>query len=140
MKVYRMLEESELKKMLNGKVDELGADCEQYTHNNNHKYKKGVKYIHFFLRRKSIFEFLPKKVDGKKYYVCAFDIPVCKLLKSFGVGYYYSKKKHNNGYDALLYKVTEFSIDAKEFETSWILDIEKYENTKEFRKEKELSL
>jgi hypothetical protein len=50
MIVYRYLSEKELNLIMQGKIDNLGSyyTKEGFKKVNTHKYKSGVKYLHFF--------------------------------------------------------------------------------------------
>lgn len=128
MKVYRYLSKKELMLILSGDKTCLGKEFndEKYRKINNHKYKKGVKYLHFFKNKKDI-----KLIQNecrkfkREFYICEFDIPIMTLLFNSGYGVYDS-----SGYDYDFIKAKEFAIPVEKFETCWLTNYEKDENHK----------
>ncbi|MBE5746000.1 MAG: hypothetical protein E7359_01795 [Clostridiales bacterium] len=123
MLVYRYLSEEELKSILANDKSNIGrefftTECKQF---NSHKYKKGVKYLHFFKNKKDIKHIKPMKANSNKtYYICEFDIPFLKLLPHIGYGVY-----AGHGYDEYNKSVCEFIISVDKFDTKWLKNFEK---------------
>lgn len=95
MKVYRFMRENELKMYFNGQCRNIGGKFSQYTSKkfNNFKYKKGVKYIHFFAKLKDIYrikhEMAEQEINSdERFFIGCFDIPQKLLSKSKGIGRY----------------------------------------------------
>ena len=106
MKVYRYLRENELNSFLNSDMDNIGSEYSQGSVSNTHKYKEGVKYLHFFARiedLQSIRDLKRKSQDD--FYVCRFDIPFLTLLTNKGKGYY-----ECSGYDVPYNVIKEYAI------------------------------
>lgn len=88
MIVYRVCSESELFEILNSRnFDNVGRMIERdiRTTLNNHKYKIGKKYLHFFKDVESTLNL--KYIEGS--YLCTYNIPDRILIDYIGVGYYY---------------------------------------------------
>lgn len=118
MRVYRYLSEQELNKILNHDVESLGHEFNKNRKNylNNHHYKKGVKYLHFFKEFDDMQEIknLYKNIEGKFYY-CSFDIPRLVLFFAAGQGFYAPK-----GYDYDFSVMTEYAIRTDKFNPQWL--------------------
>lgn len=90
MLVYRYMKLSELNHILNGEFDQVGATYDgEYSASNNHKYEKGVKYLHFFKHKDSI-QYISKyhARSSSAYFVAEFDIPYSILFAGKGRGKY----------------------------------------------------
>ena len=117
MKVYRFLGEEELALILSGHNEKLGKYWRNVAEN-NHKYKRGKKYIHFFTKESSI-EYIvairkQEKECLKKYYICEFDIPLIHLLGHYGKGRYLEL----TGYEEVW--LGEYAIVADKFKSEWL--------------------
>ena len=129
MKVYRILSSNELKYILDEKTHLLGASCENFPIYNTHIYNKNKKYMHFFLKQKSLNYFynLPNY-----NYECTFNIPISILIRHKGYGFYPSKNEsENRGYDSISKKVCEFAIPAEMFNSKWLVSYKKVERKNE---------
>ena len=135
MKVYRFMCWDELDKILHDKVSELGAYFESARVSNNHKYKSGEKYMHFFLNKNAYKHLVRTKKEN--HYLCVFDIPLGVLLTHAGKGVYRSNIVDDRGYDSLgsFRNRIEFAIESSVFKSSWLKSYKKIE----FEKEKEAS-
>lgn len=127
MKVYRFMSEEELKLILNGENQKLG----KYWSNsagNNHRYKKGKKYIHFFAKEQSIEYIIQTRKILEKFptnsYVCEFDIPIIHLLGHYGKGRYLELK----GYEYV--SKGEYAIMADKFNCKWLTKYKQLETKK----------
>lgn len=90
MLVYRYMKLSELNYILNGEFDQVGATYDgEYSASNNHKYVKGVKYLHFFKHKDSI-QYISKyhARSNCSYFIAEFDIPYSVLFLGKGRGKY----------------------------------------------------
>lgn len=125
MKVYRYLSETELKAILSGNTQNIGAyyKRENFKKINTHRYKEGVRYLHFFKDTKLIHQisFLHKR-DNQDYYIAEFDIPIKYLFFHRGIGKYKS-----SGYNVPNYTKVEYAIDVKNFNPKWLLNYKKDE-------------
>lgn len=117
MLVYRFVSERELVNILSGNNHLLGAEYNgQYKLSNNHKYEKGVKYLHFFKHKSAIsFIRLYHTKDNCKHFVCTFDIPYSVLFKGKGKGRY-----ETGGMEYLTTTEREYIIPTNEFDCSWL--------------------
>lgn len=115
MKVYRYLTEKELNHIKNGEFDQIGNEYYKSPFN-THKYKKGVKYVHFVKNKKDICYIrtihLTKNND---YYICTFDIPIRYLITGAGKGFY-----SIDGWDLENVAITEFAVNAKHLKKEWL--------------------
>lgn len=134
MKVYRFMSEEELKIILNGEAEKLG----KYWCNaagNNHRYKKGKKYIHFFAKEQSVEYIIQTRKMANEFpanaYVCEFDIPITHLLFHYGEGRYLELKGFEYAY------VGEFAIRADKFDCKWLTKFKKFQTNKNDEKIKE---
>ncbi len=119
MIVLRYTTSQELKYMLNGEIHKLGTECYGENLSNTHKYKKGIKYLHFFKKGSSL-KYIHRILNKKDVYICKFDIPLPILIKGVGVGTYEAKR----GYDMV--RLTEFAIDARKFKKEWIVEFKPF--------------
>jgi len=114
MKVYRYLSEYELKYIQSDDVDNIGStyNDDVYKRINTHRYKEGVKYLHFYKNKEDISYI--KKCDylpSGRYYICEFDIPFYILFTGYGKGFYGSFGKID--YTATEYKVPSHLMKSK---------------------------
>lgn len=116
MKVYRFLCDDELKKILTGRVDELGQLGHKFDFEckpNTYRYAPDIKYIHFF-KSQTAMKFMNKHHYGsRKYYICTFDIPLSILKSHFGLGFYA---------DWLASVKREFALPVNKFKCDWLVD------------------
>ena len=123
MKVYRYLSEEELKFIQSGEVDKIGSfyvNDENFKRINTHKYKKGVKYLHFFFKKEDIKRV--QNLDFRKmsnYYICEFNIPFLALLPYIGKGHYDSR-----GYKTDLDSVYEIAMPATKMKQKYLKSYE----------------
>lgn len=124
MKVYRYLSEDELNAIKSGQLDKIGNEFnrEFFKKTNTHKYKAGVKYLHFFKSKKDVKYIKEYYRNYKgKFYTCEFDIPV-KVLKK-GIGF--AKYTTGTGYDIYNVKKLEFIVPVCEFKKEWLIGVVK---------------
>lgn len=118
MKIYRYVTQEELD-MMKEKSPELGKT---YGNDqlNDFRYKEGVKYLHFFKKKKSI-KYIKELYKGKNntFYVCTFNVPFSTLMFHSACGYYYDREKKDCTH------VKEYAIYAKKFQPEWIEEVEK---------------
>ena len=123
MKVYRCCEDTEIEKILAGKVSEttIGRDIGK----NNHQYQPGVRYIHlfkfaedacFFKRRSGqrVEGFSLMKLEVHKNYIAEYDVPKELLNQYRGLGQY--EDFHDN-----ILSLEEYAIPLNEFDFSWLV-------------------
>lgn len=129
MRVYRCLCEEELNKILNHDLAEIGNFFDEKS-SNTFKYRKGEKYIHFFKSMKNCEHIKDFNwfLEGGKFFICTFNIPISLLIKNAGFGYYYPVGyKNSSGYDDfIVQRALEFAIPVSQFNTEWL---ESYEPT-----------
>lgn len=116
-KVYRYVTETELDYMKNQPY-RLGAYF-GLGNSNTFIYKRKTKYLHFFKNRDSVAlvrRIYKGKID-EKFYICTFEIPFSKLVFHGGLGYY-------GQYNTCWTKAVEFAIPAREFDPSWLVNVE----------------
>ena len=119
MKVYRYLSEDELRAILSGNTQNIGSyyNNKDFKEVNTHKYKDGVRYLHFFKDTRFIHQisYLHQN-DKRKYFICQFDIPLKYLIFNIGIGRYETR-----GYENYCQSVIEFKMDAKNFNPKWLV-------------------
>lgn len=116
MKVYRYVSEDELKCILNENISEIGHSFDKNKIAcNNHKYKQGVKYLHFFSSKSSIEYFKKLNYTNGVHYICEFNIPLKVLIKGIGKGYY-----DIGGMDFITIPQREFIVPVSEFRKEWL--------------------
>ena len=131
MKVYRFVEKEELKLFLEKSTGEIGGLFSNQN-SNTFKYKKGVKYLHFFKKKEDCryaYDLNKKNAENKKFYIATFDIPVKILIKNFGFGYYNKLNVDKlSGYEVYseIFKRMEFAIPMNEFKPEWLIDYVDY--------------
>lgn len=124
MKVYRYLGARELEEILAGNTDTIGKTFSKkaFRLSNSHRYKEGVRYLHFFQNIKDIekIKFEHQNARGK-FYVCTFDIPK-KLMKK-GVGRYTNQR----GYDFFVEKAKEYILPANDLDCKFLCSYQEIE-------------
>ena len=137
IKVYRYLSESELNKILNGNVGELGnsfhtkkiIERKYRMKINSHNYNPKEKYLHFFKKLSDI-EFIRQERRNyeENHYFAEFEIPALVLFFAAGKGYYNTL----SGYETFIEDVTEYAVNAKHFNPSWLVSYTLDKNKQEF--------
>lgn len=119
MIVYRYLSNEELKCFMGGRIDKLGTIYNSNNPNNTHKYKKNIRYLHFFkhLRDFPLIQKFAKSQEGK--FICKFDIPLRTLITRKGTGAYQSLK---GGYDYDSEYVKEFAVEVNKMRPEYLVD------------------
>ena len=117
MLVYRYLSKRELDAFEEGDIDSIGAEYASQKHNfnNTHKYKEGVKYLHFFKNAGDIKHIKYVRDDKKEHFLCQFDMPFLTLLMHSGTGYYAS-----SGYDIDYETVKEYAIPTSDVKADYL--------------------
>ena len=125
MKVYRFMSEDELKMYFNGKCAEIGSIFSHYTGKrfNNFKYKKGMKYVHFFKRLKDVYRIKHEMCEqelksNKRYFIGCFDIPKTLLSYCKGKGRYVITKDDNTKSEIY---VQEYAVPASCMEEEYLV-------------------
>ena len=116
MKVYRYLSDEELKHILKNENNQIGASYSSKLACNNHKYRSGVKYLHFFKHKDSIKYLKSQMKFIRPYYICEFKIPLKVLSKGVGKGYY-----DVGGMDYITISQREFIVPANEMKKEWLV-------------------
>jgi len=112
--VYRLISEREKKAIENNDLSQLGVEWRSLNSGNTHKYKKGLRYIHF-LDKKSDALTLYRELSKNKQYFCTYSIPTKTLRKYAGKGFYMAK-----GYEQYS-TVKEYAIPSEEFNSDWLI-------------------
>lgn len=120
MKVYRYLSQKELDLILANDTSSIGCEYskdEEYSRVNNHKYKTGVKYLHFFRHKKDCgrVTFISDHEDID-FYVAEFNIPFTTLIRYRGYGRY-----NKQTYSDDLVDVVEFALPVSKFKPRYML-------------------
>lgn len=120
MKVYRYLSQKELDLILANNISSIGHEYsqnEKYRRVNNHRYKTGVKYLHFFKHKKDCekAEFLSDHKDVE-FYIAEFNIPITTLIRHIGYGTYNRWR-----YSDELENIIEFAIPTSKFKSKYML-------------------
>ncbi len=124
MKVYRYLGARELGEILAGNTNTIGKTFSRkfFRHSNSHRYKDGVRYLHFFQNKKDIEKIKLEHHDAcGKFYVCMFDIPK-KLMKK-GIGRYANQR----GYEHFIEKAKEYILPAKDLNCTFLCSYQEIE-------------
>lgn len=119
MIVYRYLGSEELQDFLHKDIHNVGATYKPRVPQNTHKYKTGVRYLHFF---KNLRDFPTiQKILGKPggRFLCKFDIPLRKLITTKGTGYY---TDYFSGYDYGCTKIKEFAVETSKIQSDYLID------------------
>ncbi|MBE7076504.1 MAG: hypothetical protein E7374_01265 [Clostridiales bacterium] len=118
MKVYRYLTREELEFIISGRLEEIGREYSiaNFHEINTHKYKDGIRYLHFFWNKDSIKLAQDlHKYDPFTYYICTFNIPSHLLIRFRGKGFYAS-----SGYEFDREIAVEFAIPVEKFKTEFL--------------------
>lgn len=121
MKVYRYLGARELGEILKGDNSNIGKPFSRnfFRRSNSHRYKQGIRYLHFFQNKKDISRIKIEHRDiNIDFYICEFDIPK-KMMKK-GVGRYDCSR----GYEQFVEKAREYILPAQDFDCSWLQSYE----------------
>ena len=123
MKVYRYLNDRELRAILCDFKDHIGS---YFNHGdklaNTHNYKINTRYLHFF-KNKSAIKYIKQYHinDFREFYICTFDIPKEILLKGVGKGTY----ETSDGDEHELITEKEFVVKVDDFNCEWLVDYQK---------------
>ena len=120
MKVYRYLSQTELDAFLSKDISSIGCEYDKndgYKRINNHRYKDGVKYLHFF-KDKEDCQRVRTLHEGKpvEFYIAEFDIPITVLALHLGQGRY-----NTRGFSEDIESVREFAIPASKIKARYLL-------------------
>ena len=115
------MSEEELNLIRQGNIDGLGNQFNKkvYTRQNNHRYRKGKKYIHFY-KDKSSLELIRREIikgdNAKKsnHYFCSFNVPDIILWLYRGKGHY------DGNLDTPTIDVIEYAIPTTIFRPEWL--------------------
>ena len=120
MKVYRYLSQNELDAFLSKDISSIGTEYHKndgYQRVNNHRYKKGVKYLHFFKHKEDCRRIRTLHEEKRvEFYVAEFDIPITILALHMGSGRYDA-----SGYATDIESVQEFAIPASKIKSRYLL-------------------
>lgn len=124
MKVYRFMNEMELRMYFSGQTQEVGRVMKLDRCGNNHNYKKNTKYVHFFKRLKDVYyikqhcDFNNRYNKDMRYYIACFDIP--KNILNAGQGHYY--REHFSGYEHPgTVKVAEYAVESSLMKEEYLI-------------------
>ena len=117
MRVYRVCDEKEVKTILKDRsLKNVGNVFTVDEKLNTHKYKEGVKYMHFFREYGDVFYF-----DSKdRNYICSYEIPREILKPREGVGYYLDRELFRTWE-----KVEEFAVEVDLLNINNLIRVEK---------------
>ena len=134
MRFYRLVHQKELDMMINEDKKFLGVGINQIsTQSNSHIYDPRKKYLHFFYNKiacQHILQLYDNKIklnkDGsvEDFYIISFDIPLNKVFKHTGKGYYHPFEGKIHGYDDYVVSRIELALNTEDFEKEWITQIE----------------
>ena len=114
--VFRLISEREKQAIEMHDISKLGCFYKKSICN-NHKYKKNIKYIHFF-DNKNDARLLHNELGSSKAYLCTCAIPINILKKYLGKGYYTMR-----GYYDTIDTIKEYAIPTSDFDFEWIKSI-----------------
>lgn len=124
MKLYRYLTEEELENIKANELDKIGFiyDDKKYKKVNTHRYKSGIKYLHFYFDKKEIsrIDSLGFKGDSECY-VCEFEIPFYVIFPYIGIGKY-----DGHGYKYLTDMIYEVALPSNKMKQKYLIGCEKY--------------
>lgn len=127
MKVYRYLSQIELDSILEGNIEQIGTEYDNdiFKNINTHRYKKGIKYLHFYKNKQDIrhIQRINKATTRYDYYICEFDIPLLVIMQGRGYGKYNSGKRGKP-----LEQVVEFKMPAKKLRPDYLISYTLDEN------------
>ena len=112
--VYRIVSKREKEAIANNDLSQLGLEWHNLDSGNTHKYKKGLKYIHFIDKKSDVLA-LYHELGKNKEYFCTYSIPIKILQKHTGKGFYITK-----GYEQYR-TVKEYAIPSEEFNSDWLI-------------------
>ena len=117
MVVYRYLSKRELDAFVEGDMESVGAEYyeSEKRFSNTHKYKEGVKYLHFFQSLGDLKHIAKVRDQNKEHFVAQFDIPIMTLIRCAGKGYY-----ETSGYDVSFESVREYAIPVEDIRPSFL--------------------
>lgn len=119
MKVYRYLSQVELDYILEGNIELIGTEYDNdiFKDINSHRYKKGVKYLHFYKNKKDIrhIQRMNKATTRLDYYICEFDIPLLVIMQGWGYGKYNSYRR-----SVPFEQVVEFKMPATKLKPDYL--------------------
>lgn len=117
MLVYRICDEEEIKKIVNGiSFHDIGYYFTLNPDLNTHQYKSNIKYLHFFESYDSIFYL--NVTNG--YYICTYNIPNEILDLYSGMGLYLDRLFFKS-----LEEVPEYAIPSDEVKNNYLERIDK---------------
>lgn len=126
MKVYRYLSQTELDNFLSGNIADVGStydNQENYKRINNHRYKEGVKYLHFFKNKEDCRRVrFNSEGNFAEFYVAEFDVPITVLALHMGSGRY-----NASGYFTDIESVREFAVPTSKIKARYLLNFERDE-------------
>jgi len=126
MLVYRLMSKKELDLFVSKDMNSIGKPFPKGKLSNNHRYKKGIKYVHMFRNLKDI-NFVRFERDSEFEYVATFDIPMITLMISCGKGLYSGVK---NGEFKQKY-VKEYAINSERIKPEYLIEYAKIDEFKQ---------
>lgn len=112
--VYRFVSERERAAIEAGDLSGIGTTWEKNGNRSTHKYKKGVRYVHFLDSKKDAID-VYNELKRTKRYLCTYSIPSSILKKYAGKGYY-----PPHGYEISFTEIKEYAIPAEEYNPDWL--------------------
>ena len=124
MLVYRLCKDDEIREILKSrKFKKVGKSFKINANANTHKYIEGIKYLHFFDKKDSIFYF----DTASGCYICTYDIP-CELLDiTRGIGIYLDRIKFHT-----FEQVCEYAIPNNYLSFNYLMKIEEITEDMDF--------
>ncbi len=120
MLVYRICKEQEISQIFTEyDFSRVGQQCKK-TNINTHNYDENELYLHFFLKKDSIF--FVRTSTGM--YVCTYDIPEDILKKNQAIGYYYDYFNFKH-----ICNITEYAIKSSEISFEFLNKVELIKET-----------
>lgn len=112
--VYRFVSERERKAIEDGDISGIGTTWEKNSGRSTHKYKKGVRYVHFLDNKKDAID-VYNELKRTKRYLCTYSIPTSVLKKYAGKGFY-----PPHGYNISFTEIKEYAIPSEEYNPDWL--------------------
>ena len=115
--VYRFVSEREKRAIEACDISGIGSTWEQDSRRNTHKYKEGVRYVHFVANKHDTQD-VYRELKRSKCYLCTYRIPNSILKKYAGKGFY-----PPHGYDNSYTEIKEYAIPSEQYNPEWLQKI-----------------
>ena len=115
--VYRFISEREKAAIEANDMSGIGSAWEKNNRRSSHKYKNGVRYVHFLDSKKDAMD-IYNELKRSKRYLCTYNIPASVLKKYSGKGFY-----PPHGYDFSHTEIKEYAVPSTEYNPDWLVSM-----------------